>query len=123
MIHLSHPMAATRPSLQIRSSIYSNSEAFSSALLFCTHVEGRSPATPAKLCSSAPACVILSAVLQFADAGTARDVAAAFAGAIAPGSYLIISIGSGNRSEGGQLHLRAAIHPLAGGDPEFLRRP
>lgn len=93
-------MAATRPSLQIRSSIYSNSEAFSSALLFCTHVEGRSPATPAKLCSSAPACVILSAVLQFADAGTARDVAAAFAGAIAPGSYLIISIGSGNRSEG-----------------------
>jgi len=47
-----------------------------------------------------PACVILSAVLHFADAGTARDVAAAFAGAIAPGSYLIISIGSGNRSEG-----------------------
>ena len=47
-----------------------------------------------------PACVILSAILHFADAGTARDVAAAFAGAIAPGSYLIISVGSGNRSEG-----------------------
>jgi len=47
-----------------------------------------------------PACVILSAVLHFADAGTARDVAAAFAGAIVPGSYLIISVGSGNRSEG-----------------------
>ncbi|MGD0068269.1 MAG: SAM-dependent methyltransferase, partial [Streptosporangiaceae bacterium] len=31
---------------------------------------------------------------------TARDVAAAFAGAIVPGSYLIISVGSGNRSEG-----------------------
>lgn len=46
-----------------------------------------------------PACVILSAVLHFTDAGTARDVAAAFAGAIAPGSYLIISVGSGNRSE------------------------
>ena len=28
-------------------------------------------------------------------------MAAAFAGAIAPGSYLIISVGSGNRSEGG----------------------
>ncbi len=47
-----------------------------------------------------PACVILSAVLHFAEAGTARDVAAAFAAAIAPGSYLIISVGSGNQSEG-----------------------
>ena len=47
-----------------------------------------------------PACVIFSAVLHFADAATARDVAAAFARAIAPGSYLIISVGSGNRSEG-----------------------
>ena len=47
-----------------------------------------------------PACVILSGVLHFADPGTARDIAAAFAGAIAPGSYLIISVGSGNPSEG-----------------------
>ena len=48
-----------------------------------------------------PACVILSGVLHFVDAGTAHDVAADFAGAIVPGSYLIISVGSGNRSEGG----------------------
>jgi len=47
-----------------------------------------------------PSCVIMSAVLHFADAPTARDVAAAFARAISPGSYLIISVGSGNRSEG-----------------------
>jgi O-methyltransferase involved in polyketide biosynthesis len=47
-----------------------------------------------------PACVILSGVLHFTDAGTARDVAAAFARAVVPGSYLIISCGSGNRSEG-----------------------
>jgi O-methyltransferase involved in polyketide biosynthesis len=47
-----------------------------------------------------PACVILSGVLHFTDAGTARDVTAAFARAIAPGSYLIISVGSGNPSEG-----------------------
>jgi S-adenosyl methyltransferase len=39
-------------------------------------------------------------VLHFAAAPTARKVAAAFARAIAPGSYLIISVGSGNRSEG-----------------------
>jgi SAM-dependent methyltransferase len=47
-----------------------------------------------------PACVILSAVLHFADPDTARSVAAAFARALAPGSYLIISVGSGNPSEG-----------------------
>ena len=47
-----------------------------------------------------PACVIMSGVLHFADAGTAREVAAAFARAVSPGSYLIISCGSGNRSEG-----------------------
>ena len=47
-----------------------------------------------------PACVILSAILHFADAGQARDVAATYARAVVPGSYLIISCGSGNRSEG-----------------------
>ena len=47
-----------------------------------------------------PCCVIMSAVLHFADALSARKVAAAFARAIGPGSYLIISVGSGNRSEG-----------------------
>jgi len=47
-----------------------------------------------------PACVILSGVLHFADAGTARDVATAFARAVVPASYLIIACGSGNRSEG-----------------------
>jgi O-methyltransferase involved in polyketide biosynthesis len=47
-----------------------------------------------------PVCVILSGVLHFAQAATARDVAAVFARAIVPGSYLIISVGSGNPSEG-----------------------
>jgi O-methyltransferase involved in polyketide biosynthesis len=47
-----------------------------------------------------PVCVILSGVLHFIGAGAARDVAAAFARAVVPGSYLIISCGSGNRSEG-----------------------
>jgi SAM-dependent methyltransferase len=46
-----------------------------------------------------PACVILSAVLHFADAKTARGVAATFARALVPGSYLIISVGSGDSSE------------------------
>jgi O-methyltransferase involved in polyketide biosynthesis len=47
-----------------------------------------------------PTCVIMSGVLHFADPGTARDIAAAFAKAVAPGSYLIISCGSGSSSEG-----------------------
>jgi len=49
---------------------------------------------------SQPACVILSAVLHFLGAGAARDVAGAFARALVPGSYVIISVGSGNSSEG-----------------------
>jgi len=48
---------------------------------------------------AAPVCVILSAVLHFADAPTARNMAAAFIQAIVPGSYLIISVGSGSSSE------------------------
>jgi O-methyltransferase involved in polyketide biosynthesis len=46
-----------------------------------------------------PVCVIMSAVLHFADADTARKVAGVFTQAIVPGSYVIISVGSGNRSE------------------------
>jgi S-adenosyl methyltransferase len=46
-----------------------------------------------------PACVILSGVLHFADPATARGVATAFARALVPGSYLIVSVGSGNPSE------------------------
>jgi SAM-dependent methyltransferase len=47
-----------------------------------------------------PACVIMSAVLHFAEAPAAQGIAAAFARAVTPGSYLIISVGSGNPSEG-----------------------
>ena len=47
-----------------------------------------------------PVCVILSGVLHFTDAGTARDVATAFTRAVVSGSYLIISVGSGTPAEG-----------------------
>ena len=40
-----------------------------------------------------PACVILCCVLHFLDAETAQDVVARFVRGLAPGSYLIISIG------------------------------
>ncbi len=42
----------------------------------------------------------MSGVLHFADPGVARGITAAFVRALVPGSYLIISVGSGNPSEG-----------------------
>jgi hypothetical protein len=47
-----------------------------------------------------PVCVILSGVLHFTDAETARSVAASFSKAIVSGSYLIISVGTGTPSLG-----------------------
>ena len=66
---------------------------------------------------AAPACVIMSGVLHFADAETARRVGAAFARALAPDSYLIISVGSGSPAEGDNFTsaytaARIYIHPL-----------
>ncbi len=48
-----------------------------------------------------PVCLLLSGVLHFLDLDTARGVAGGFIRAIAPGSYAIISVGTG-RSEGSE---------------------
>jgi hypothetical protein len=48
----------------------------------------------------APACVVLACVLHFVDAGTARGIASTFARMLAPGSYLVISVGFGPGREG-----------------------
>jgi O-methyltransferase involved in polyketide biosynthesis len=40
-----------------------------------------------------PACVILACVLHFADGPTARRIVTSFAEALAPGSYLVMSLG------------------------------
>jgi hypothetical protein len=42
---------------------------------------------------TAPACVILACVLHFVDTATARDIVSGFTAALAPGSYLILSVG------------------------------
>ncbi|MBO0804291.1 MAG: SAM-dependent methyltransferase [Nocardiopsaceae bacterium] len=44
---------------------------------------------------AAPVCVVLCAVLHFLDAGAASKTATAFVRAIAPGSYVIMSVGTG----------------------------
>ncbi len=45
-----------------------------------------------------PVCVLLSGVLHFLDASTARQVAATFTGHIPAGSYLVISVGTGTEN-------------------------
>jgi SAM-dependent methyltransferase len=50
-----------------------------------------------------PTAVILAMVLHFFDAATAHDIVAAFARAITPGSYFVLSVGSGDERTGGAL--------------------
>ena len=47
-----------------------------------------------------PVAVILAMVLHFFDAATARSIVAAFAETIAPGSCVVISVGSGDEQTG-----------------------
>jgi SAM-dependent methyltransferase len=50
-----------------------------------------SPGVRAMIDPDQPVCVILACVLHFLDAGLAREVAAGYAGLLAPGSVMIIS--------------------------------
>ena len=50
-----------------------------------------------------PTAVILAMVLHFFDAATARGIVAAFARAVTPSSYLVLSVGSGDEQIGGAL--------------------
>jgi len=50
-----------------------------------------------------PTAVILAMVLHFFDADTASDIVAAFARDIAPGSHVVLSVGSGDEETGDAL--------------------
>ena len=50
-----------------------------------------------------PLGLILAMVLHFCAAGLAGEIMAAFAGALAPGSYVVVSVGSGDEEVGGAL--------------------
>ena len=67
-----------------------------------------------------PVCVILSGVLHFADAVTARDVAGTFAEAIVPGSYMIISVGSGSQAEWDTFTAAYNAAPIYGHSPQQI---
>ncbi len=77
-----------------------------------------------------PACVVLCCVLHFLDAAAARDVVGRFRRALAPGSYLIISVGyaGGQAGRAVRQHLQRAgrlpdLRPLLGRDHRPVRRP
>jgi DNA-binding NarL/FixJ family response regulator len=50
-----------------------------------------------------PTAVILAMVLHFFDAATATNIVATFARAVTPGSYVVLSVGSGDEETGGAL--------------------
>ena len=50
-----------------------------------------------------PTAVILAMVLHFFDAATASDIVATFARAVTPGSYIVLSVGSGDERTGDAL--------------------
>ena len=62
------------------------------------HVRAQRPINLAE-----PTAVILAMVLHFFDAATASDIVATFARAVSPGSYLVLSVGSGDEQTGDAL--------------------
>lgn len=57
-------------------------------------------AASASLDLTVPTCVIMALLLHFYDPGTARSLVARYSAALAPGSYLIISMAHGNGEDG-----------------------
>ena len=59
-------------------------------------VAGVIKAVSASIDVSAPACLVVGCLLHFFPATEARDLVAAYAAALAPGSYLVLSVGRGD---------------------------
>jgi hypothetical protein len=59
-----------------------------------------------------PAAVIVAMVLHFMDAATARGITGAITGALAPGSFVVISAGSGDEQTGAMLARQYQAGPL-----------
>jgi hypothetical protein len=67
-----------------------------------------------------PAAVILGMVLHFFDADTARKITAAFMSWLAPGSCVVISVGSGDDQTGGRLAREYAAGTLYNHAPDLI---
>jgi S-adenosyl methyltransferase len=66
---------------------------------------------------TAPACLILAMVLHFMDAPTARQVVSAYVTALAPGSYVIITVGRADTAIGEQVTAAYDAAPLFNHSP------
>jgi O-methyltransferase involved in polyketide biosynthesis len=66
----------------------------------------------------APACLILAMVLHFLRPAQAREVVSAYAAALAPGSYVIISVGRADAGIGEQVTAAYDAAPLFNHSPE-----
>ncbi len=64
----------------------------------------RDPVLTSHVDPAEPVCVLLVAVLHFLDAPAARRAAATFTGAMAPGSYLVLSVGQAAPGNVASLH-------------------
>jgi hypothetical protein len=69
---------------------------------------------------SEPVTVILAMVLHFFDAETAAQIVAGYMAAVAPGSYLVISAGSGDKWTGGLLAREYKAGALYNHSPERI---
>lgn len=67
-----------------------------------------------------PVAVILAMVLHFFDAETAGQIVAGYTAAVAPGSYLVISAGSGDERTGGLLAREYKAGTLHNHSPEQI---
>ncbi len=65
-----------------------------------------------------PACLILGMVLHFFDAARAREVVSAYVSTLAPGSYVIISVGRGDDDIGERVTSAYDAAPLYNHTPE-----
>jgi hypothetical protein len=68
-----------------------------------------------------PICIILALVLHFVDADTGRRIVAIFRKSIAPGSYLIISVGRGDGDIGERIPSEYAAASLQNHSREEVR--
>jgi O-methyltransferase involved in polyketide biosynthesis len=79
------------------------------------------PAVAAGLDLGRPACLIMGYLLHFADPEAARDLVASYAGALAPGSYVVISVVHADREDadesfGGYSKSVAPVYNHSAGD-------
>lgn len=71
-----------------------------------------SPEVAQALDLTQPVAVILGMVLHFFDAGHAAKIVAGYADAIVPGSYVVLSCGSGDEATGGRIAREYRPHAL-----------